>query len=331
MRRSRRWWAVPIERSANGAPGPGTGRASMRPLVRGSRAFFPSVQRAQVTALACTLPRDSGRPLSRWSSTELVAAAQARGIAAAISASTIRRWLRAEKIKPWQYHSWQQPTDPRFLERAIPVLNLYERAQELAAKGHVVVCADEKTSIQARQSEGTPRPTCPGMPLRIGDRYHRRGALQLFAALLVSTGETLARCFERKRFVEFQTFLCTLFGSLWCQNSRRVHLILDNGSTHAPKQLPVWLRTLRLPFAVELHWLPVHASWLDQVELVFSTVQRKVLTPNNFRNRDELEAILLTHFDERNKHPAPIRWSYTSANLRKHVAARSRPRALIEA
>jgi DDE superfamily endonuclease len=249
------------------------------PLVRGSRAFFPSAQRAQVTDLACTLPRDSGRPLSRWSSTELVAAAQARGIAASLSPSTIRCWLRAEKIKPWQYHSWQQPTDPRFLERTIPVLDLYERAQQLAAKGHVVVCADEKTSIQARQAEGTLRPTRPGRPLRIGDRYHRRGALQLFAALLVSTGETLARCFDRKRFVEFQTFLGTFFGSLWCRNIHRVHLILDNGSTHAPKQLPVWLRTLGLPFAVELHWLPVHASWLDQVELVFSTVQRKVLTP----------------------------------------------------
>jgi len=94
------------------------------------------------------------------------------------------------------------------------------------------------------------------------------------------------------------TFLGTLFGSLWCQNIRRVHLILDNGSTHAPKLLPVWLRTRRLPSAVELHWLPVHASWLDQVELVFSTVQRKVLTFNHFRHRDELEAILLTHFDE---------------------------------
>jgi transposase len=153
----------------------------------------------------------------------------------------------------------------------------------------------------------------------------------LFAALLVSTGETLARCFERKRFVEFQTFLGTLLGSLWCQNIRRVHLILDNGSTHAPKRLPAWLRRRRLPFAVELHWLPVHASWLDQVELVFSAVQRKVLTPNHFRNRDELQAILLTHFDERNKHPVPIRWSYTSATLRKQFATRSGLRAFIGA
>ena len=96
----------------------------------GKPRFFSSVQRAQVTALACTLPRDSGRPLSRWSSTEVVATVRARGIAATISASTIRRWLRAERIKPWQYHSWPHPTDPRFLERAIPVLDRYERAQE---------------------------------------------------------------------------------------------------------------------------------------------------------------------------------------------------------
>jgi hypothetical protein len=178
-----------------------------------------------------------------------------------------------------------------------------------------------------RASRGPPGPEYPcGSETATVD-----AALQLFAALLVSTGETLARCFEQKRFVEFQSFLGTLFGSLWCQDIRRLHLILDNGPTRAPKQLPVWLGMLRVPFAGELHWLPVHASWLDQVELVFSTVQRKVLTPNHFRNHDELEAILLTHFDERNKHPVPIRWSYTSATLRKQFATRSRPRALIGA
>src|SRR5499427_5033973 len=224
-------WAVPTGRYASGAAAAGRGRHTRKRGSVAGRAFFPSAVRARVTALACTLPRDSGKPLSRWSASELARAVIQRGIVANISASTVKRWLAADQIKPWQYHSWQHPTDPRFLERAIPVLDLYERAQELAANGHVVVCADEKTSIQARQSEGAPRPARPGLTPRIGDRYHRRGALQLFAALLVSTGETLARCFERKRFVEFQTFLRTLLGSLWCQNIRRVHLILDNGST----------------------------------------------------------------------------------------------------
>ena len=106
--------------------------------------------------------------------------------------------------------------------------------------------------------------------------------MQLFGGLLVHTGETLARCFERKRFVEFQSFLRMLFGSVWCRRIRSLHLILDNGSTHAPKRLPAWLTSLGLPFPVHLHWLPVNASWLDQIEIVFSELQRKALTPNDF-------------------------------------------------
>jgi hypothetical protein len=153
--------------------------------------------------LACTLPRDSGKPLSRWSVTELVRAVIQRGIVRRISGATIKRWRQADRIKPWRYHSWQRPTDPRFLERAIPILTLYKRAQTLARKGHLLVCADEKTSIQARRAGGRTTPARPGRPLHIPDRYQRRGAVQLFAALLVHTGETVARCLERTRFVEF--------------------------------------------------------------------------------------------------------------------------------
>jgi DDE superfamily endonuclease len=226
--------------------------------------------RVQVIALACTLPRDSGKPLSRWSTPELARAVVQRGIVRRISGATIQRWLKADRIKPWQYHSWQRPTDPCFLERAIPVLTLYERAQRLARKGHLIVCADEKTSIQARRACGPMTPARPGRPLSLPDRYQRQGAVQVFGGLLVHTGETLARCFERKRFAEFQSFLRLLFGSVWCRRIRSLHLILDNGSTHAPKRLFAWIVSLGLPFPVHLHWLPVNASWLDQIEIVFS-------------------------------------------------------------
>jgi len=268
-----------------------------------------------VTALACTLPRDSGKPLSRWSAAELARTVIQRRIVRRISASTIKRWLKADRIKPWQYRSWQRPTDPRFLERAIPVLKLYERAQALARKGHIVVCADEKTSIQARRACGRTTPARPGRPMHLPDRYQRRGAVQLFGALLVHTGETLARCFERKRFIEFQVFLRMLFGSLWCRRIQSLHLILDNGSTHAPKRLPAWIRTLALPFPVHLHWLPVNASWLDQIEIVFSELQRKVLTPNDFDSTRHVRQRILDFFAERNRHARPIQWTYTSQKV----------------
>lgn len=265
--------------------------------------------------MACTLPRDQGKPFSRWSIKELTQAVKDQGIAPKISVSSVQRWLKQEKIKPWQVTSWQKPTDPRFLERAVPVLNLYEQASTLQEQGHIVVCADEKTSLQARRAQGGTRPAVPGSGLKVGDRYERKGALQLFAALMVSTGKTLARCFERKCFVDFQAFLQTLFASFGAQGIRCLHLILDNGPTHAPKRLESWIQSLKLPFQVQVHWLPVHASWLDQVELIFNQVQKKVLTPNDFKSIQHLEQTLMAYFDWLNLHPKPIRWTYTAPQL----------------
>jgi hypothetical protein len=275
--------------------------------------------RAQVTALACTLPQDSGRPLSRWSAAELAQRVRSRRIAPTISAATIRRWLRQERIKPWQYRSWQKPTDPHFLAKATVVLRLYEKATGLARQREIIVCADEKTCMQALTVVGGVTAAGSRHGLRAGCRYKRQGILNLFAALLVHSGVTMARCFERKRFVEFQSFLRMIFGSLWCHQVRVVHLVLDNGPTHAPQQLDRWIKELQLPFAVHVHWLPINASWLDQVEIVFSPLQRKALTPTNFRDRKELSDRVLHFFAERNKHARPIRWSYTVADLRRHM------------
>jgi DDE superfamily endonuclease len=186
-----------------------------------------------------------------------------------------------------------------------PDPDLYERANALARKGHLLVCADEKTSIQARQACGRMTPARPGWPMHLPDRYQRQGAVQVFGGLLVHTGETLARGLERKRFVEFQSFLRMLFGSVWCRRIRSLHLILDNGSTHAPKRLPAWITGLGLPFPVHLHWLPVNASWLDQIEIVFSELQRKALTPNDFDSPDHMRQRILGFLAERNRRAHP--------------------------
>ncbi len=308
-------------RSENGAHPAEMVLVWRKPLGLADHAFFPSAQRAQITALACTLPVESGRPLSRWSSSELAREAVRRGIASDMAASTVRRWLREEKIKPWQRHSWQKSTDPEFLKKATVALNLYERAHDLAQRGEIVVCADEKTCMQVLTLTGGVDPAQPGKPVRHGARYVRKGVLHLFAGLLVHTGETIACCLPRKRFVEFQTFLQMIFHSLWIKRIRVLHLILDNGSTHAPKQIRRWVRSLKLPFKVRIHWLPVNASWLDQVEIVFSPLERKVFTPTHFADLHELESRVMAYFAERNVKPKPIQWSYTSAMLRKHFSS----------
>jgi transposase len=226
-----------------------------------------------------------------------------------ISRGTVCRWLREDRIKPWRYHSWQKPTDPRFIDKAAPVLDLYERAPRMEKEGEAAVCIDEKTSIQARKPRHETRAAAPNQPVRVAARYKRMGALQLFCALIVASGITFVRTYARKRFSEFKTFLLELFASTALRGLRVLDLILDNGSTHAPKQLSDWVASLRLSFDVRIFWLPTYASWLDQVEIIFSKVTRDVLTPNDFSDKRDLGDTLMRYFDELNRHPKPVRWT----------------------
>ena len=281
----------------------------------GTRRTFTPLQRARVVALACSAPRQYGKPWQRWSGEKLAQVAIEQQLVESIAPSTIRTWLRHDKIKPWRYHSWQHSTDPQFVEKALPVLDLYARAPALQAQGELTVCADEKTSIQARQRVTPTKAAAPGEVVQVADRYKRMGALQLFCALVVASGRTFAQTRLTKKFVDFKAFLGALFQSDLCAGIRELHLILDNGPTHAPKQLGAWLATLELPFEVRLYWLPTYASWLDQVEIIFSKVQRDVLTPSDFASMLALERTLHAYFEDLNQSPKPIEWTYTKTKL----------------
>ena len=130
----------------HGLPGLTDRKRSGRPRT------FTALQTAQVTALACQLPAESGVPLARWSVPDLAREAMARGIAASVPASTVRRWLAQDALKPWQYRSWIFITDPDFRAKAERVLDLYARTWQGEPLGadEYVISADEKTSIQAR-------------------------------------------------------------------------------------------------------------------------------------------------------------------------------------
>ncbi len=218
-------------------------------------------------------------------------------------------------IKPWRYHSWQHSTDPQFVEKALPVLDLYAQAPRLQAQGELALCADEKTSIQARQRVTPTKAAAPGEVAQVADRYKRMGAVQLFCTLAVASGLTFAQTRLTKKFADFKAFPGALFQSSLCAGITVLHLILDNGPTHAPKQLGPWLATLELTFEVRLYWLPTYASWLDQVEIIFSKVQRDVLTPSDFASTLALERSLQTYFADLNQHPKPIEWTYTKTKF----------------
>ena len=281
----------------------------------GTQPTFTPVQRTQIVALACSAPRQYGKAWQRWSGEKLAQVAVEQGIVETISSGTIRRWLRADQIKPWRSHSWQHSLDPQFVEKAVPVLDLYAQAPALQAQGELIVCTDEKTSIQARQRVTSTKAAAPGEVMQVADRSKRMGALQLFCALAVASGLTFTQPRATKKFVDFKAFLQAFFASALCAGIKVLQLILDNGPTHAPKQLGAWVGSLERAFEVRIYWLPKYASWLDQVEIIFSKLQRDLLTPSDFPSLSALERDLATYFADLNAQPKPIKWTYTKTKL----------------
>jgi len=249
------------------------------------------------------------------------------GIVARISTSTVGRWLAQEKIRPWRFHNWQHILDPKaFLERARPILDLYGRAKALLREGVWVVCADEKSSIQARQREHPIVPARSGHTSHISPRYKRKGAVQLFAGLSVADGQIYGMCRNRKRFVDFQAFLLeVLLPEAVRREVHTVALILDNGPTHAPKSFGPWLEQQAQrqgwPFRVQVYWLPKNASWLDQIEIWFSILQRKLLKPNDFESLRVLVRAIGSFVRYYNRAAKPIHWTYTVEKLEQKLSA----------
>src|SRR5918912_2727850 len=170
MWRSRRAWTAPTGWSPSGDEGspPRGWRDLMRGLGLGSGGRFPPAEIAEVKALACELPAQTGRPLSRWSAAELAREAIARGIVCRVSGTTVWRWLSDDAIRPWAWRSWVFPRDPDFREKAGRVLDLYQRRWEgrRLHPGDYVISADEKTQLQAllrRHPRDAPGPGRAGL------------------------------------------------------------------------------------------------------------------------------------------------------------------------
>jgi hypothetical protein len=288
---------------------------------------FPPETRAQTTALACNLPRTQGLPLARHSSSSLARQLMASGQVKKISAATIRRWLASEKLKPWRFKLWQHIVEPKaFLLRAKPVLKLYEHAKVLQKRGIWVVCCDEKTSLQARKPEQASVSGKPAELAKLNGRYKRMGAVQLFAALSVADGQVMGECRTQKCFVDFQAFIRqVILPEAVRRKVKRVVLILDNGRTQAPKQLQKWLNEelehQKLSLSVKVQWLPVRASWLDQIEIWFSKLQSKLLRPNDFADVPTLTKAISAFMAYCNEKAQPINWTYTAQKLEHKLAA----------
>ncbi|MHC5848348.1 IS630 family transposase [Nostoc sp.] len=287
--------------------------------------IFEAIIRAKVTAIACSKATDFDLPLARWSCSDIASHLVTLGIVVSIATSTVWRWLKSERIKPWRFHAWMHRIDDNFVAKATPVLKLYAQAKFLIKAGFWVVCVDEKTSIQAREGLHPNKGAGVKQPVHFAARYARIGATHLFAALSVADGLIYGCCRPTKTFLDFQAFLLeVLIPEAIRRGVRHLYLILDNGSTHAPKQLQAWLNQKQKEdgwnFTVEVVWLPKYASWLDQIEIWFSILQRKLLTPNDFPDLETLQQRITDFIVRHNDSAQPIKWSYTVAQMTEKFA-----------
>jgi hypothetical protein len=239
-----------------------------------------------------------------------------RGVTEA-SASTIWRWLAEDAIKPWQTRSWIFPRDPAFGEKAGRVLDLYARIFEgkRLRPDEYVICADEKSQLQALGRRHETVPVGPGRPALFEFDYHRGGTLAYLAGWDVHHANLFDRVEAKTGIEPFGRLVEQVMTTEPYASASRVFWIVDNGSSHAGKTSIARMQGA-WPTARLIH-LPIHASWLNQIELFFSIVQRKALTPNNFGSLDELAERLLAFGDHYRQIARPFQWTFTRPNLNR--------------
>ena len=274
----------------------------------------------EIKALACALPKERDLPFSRLSHADIAREAVQRGVVASISGTTVWRWLSAEAIKPWSHRSWIFPRDAQFGEKASRLLDLYQGVWEGCPLGpdEYVISADEKTSIQARRRIHPGSAPAAGRARRVEFEYQRGGALAYMAAWDVRRAKVFGQCESTTGIESYRRLVDLVMQQEPYCSARRVFWVTDNGSSHrgrvSVQRLSEWY-----PNAIQVH-TPVHASWLNQIEIYFSVVQRKVLTPNDFADLQEVKTRLLDFQARYEQYAKPFEWKFTRDDLKALLA-----------
>jgi hypothetical protein len=281
----------------------------------GDRGFSPPEVIVEVKAIACELPAVVGLPLSRLSTSDIRGEVIRQGVVAQISETTIWRWLSEDAIRPWTYRSWIFPRDPDFEAKAGRVLDLYQHrwGGRRLSPDEYVISADEKTRIQARCRCHPTLPPGVARTMRVEHEYERGGALDYIAALDVHRMKLFGRCEDQTTIKSFDRLVAQVMRREPYRSARRVFLIVDNDSAHRGPHSVERLEG-RYPNLRVVH-VPIHSSWLNQIEIYFSVVQRKVLTPNDFTDLGEVEGRLLAFQRRYEKIASPFEWKFTKKDL----------------
>lgn len=281
---------------------------------RGRKPDFSPLDRAVVASIACDVVARTGNPLSRQSTTDLAQRARDE-LNKPISRSTVWRILDEDAIKPWQYEHWIFPRAANFFEKAAVVLDLYEGywQGERVDPFDRIISSDEKTSIQARIRCHQTLGPAPGRRRRVEAEYERGGALQSLAAWDVQQGVVMGLCEAKTGIEPFGRLVQRVMEQPVYGSADRVFWVVDNGSSHRG-EASMKRMSQAYANAILVH-LPVHASWLNQVEVYFSLLQSKVLTPNDSTNLQELELRIKLYEELTNKQPKPFHWRFTKYDL----------------
>jgi hypothetical protein len=308
------WTSIPTPSGTGGDVGPLVILPWRTRRGAGPNPAFPPLDEAIVKAIACELVCRTEKPLSRQSLADLTTQARCE-LGKSISRSTVWRILHTDAIKPWQYEYWIYPRDPRFAVKAGPILDLYAGTWQGKPLGRTdcIISADEKTSIQARVRCHPTLGPAPGRRRRVEFEYDRGGALQYLAAWDVRRGIVMGRCEPSTGIEPFGRLVAQVMSCKPYRSAKRVFWVVDNGSSHRGQAA---VRRLANAYSnlILLH-TPVHASWLNQVEIYFSLVQRKVLTPNDFADLVDVERRLLLYQELSNQNPRPFEWTFDREKL----------------
>ena len=296
--------------------------AALMDLPRSGRPpIYGTKERVQVVATVCEILHERKQPLSRFSTTDLhrVVIEKEEGLAN-LSHGSLARILAENALKPWRYSYWLFPRDPDFVGKACVILDLYAGFWEGQRLGpnEYVLSADEKTiQVLARCHPGLA--AIPGHEQLVEFEYERLGTVAYHAAWDVFRGQILGRVAPNTCIATFNQLVDMVMLQEPYRSSERTFWLVDGGCAHHPSTFPARLKGM-YPNAVAV-WLPVHSSWLNQIEIYFSIVQRKVLTPMDVANELTLTKRLLDFQDYYQETAKPFSWKFTAADLKKRLDA----------
>jgi transposase len=256
----------------------------------------PKLQ-ARVLAATRRKPKDGS---THWSVRKLAAELE-------ISKDAVHRIWKMAGLKPHRLQRYMASNDPDFERKAADVIGLYLNPPQHAA----VFCVDEKSAIQALDRLDPVLPLSPGRVERHGFEYFRHGTLSLYAALDVQSGKVHGKTAERHTSDEFVDFLGQVVGL--CQPRQEIHIIVDNLSAHKTRKVSEFLESHP---DVKLHFTPTYSSWLNQVEIWFSRIERDVIARGVFTSVKDLSRKLMRYIQAYSKTARPIRWKYSDVTKR---------------